>query len=47
MVDISNSEEEDKQKGDRMVKKLFYEEDDASVSKCKEYEPWKEKTRSV
>lgn len=47
VVDISNSEEEDKQKGDRMVKKLFYEEDDASVSKCKEYEPWKEKTSTV
>ncbi|XP_066489014.1 LIM and calponin homology domains-containing protein 1 [Tiliqua scincoides] len=47
MVDVSNSKEEEKQKEDRTLKKLFCEQDDASFSKCKEYEPWKEKMSTV
>ncbi|CAI5783878.1 and calponin homology domains-containing 1 isoform X1 [Podarcis lilfordi] len=47
MVDVSYSEEEDKQKEDRTRKNLFSEQDGVPFSKSKEYEPWKENMSTV
>ncbi|XP_077790449.1 LIM and calponin homology domains-containing protein 1 isoform X8 [Podarcis muralis] len=47
MVDVSYSEEEDKQKEDRTRKNLFSERDGVPFSKSKEYEPWKENMSTV
>nr|XP_020641930.1 LIM and calponin homology domains-containing protein 1 isoform X2 [Pogona vitticeps] len=48
MMDMHNFEEEEKQKEDRTVKKLFCEkEDGTSFSKSNEYEQWKENTSMV
>ncbi|KAH0616234.1 hypothetical protein JD844_027205 [Phrynosoma platyrhinos] len=47
MVDMSNFEEEHKQKEDRTLKKLFCEQDGTPFSKNKEYEPQKENLRCV
>ncbi|XP_053259883.1 LIM and calponin homology domains-containing protein 1 isoform X2 [Podarcis raffonei] len=47
MVDVSYSEEEDKQKEDRTRKNLFSEQDGVPFSKSKECEPWKENMSTV
>ncbi|XP_053109657.1 LIM and calponin homology domains-containing protein 1 isoform X13 [Hemicordylus capensis] len=46
-IDMSNSEEEEKQKEGRTLKKLFCEQDGASFLKNKEYEQWKENVSAV
>ncbi|XP_060134841.1 LIM and calponin homology domains-containing protein 1 isoform X5 [Zootoca vivipara] len=47
MVDVSYSEEEDKQKEDRTRKNLFSEQEGVPFSKSKEYEPGKENMSTV
>ncbi|XP_062992494.1 LIM and calponin homology domains-containing protein 1 [Elgaria multicarinata webbii] len=47
MVDMSNSEEQDKQKEVRTLKKLFCEQDSTSFLKNKEHEPWEENMSTV
>uniref|UniRef100_A0A8D2J8R4 DUF4757 domain-containing protein n=1 Tax=Varanus komodoensis TaxID=61221 RepID=A0A8D2J8R4_VARKO len=46
-LDMSNSEEENKQKDVRVLKKLFCEPDGTSLSKNKVHEPWEENRRCV
>ncbi|KAJ7326687.1 hypothetical protein JRQ81_016446, partial [Phrynocephalus forsythii] len=48
MVDMHNFEENEKQKEDRTVKKLFCEKEDGTpFSKSNHYEPWKENVSMV
>ncbi|XP_044274132.1 LIM and calponin homology domains-containing protein 1 isoform X2 [Varanus komodoensis] len=46
-LDMSNSEEENKQKDVRVLKKLFCEPDGTSLSKNKVHEPWEENRSTV